>query len=352
MAQRITLPFGSDFHNHLRQGVMMETVTPLIKAGGIDTTLVMPNLTPPITTGTQAMEYKDQLQRLAPGVEFLMTLYMNPSLTPEEIKRSAELGVVAVKVYPTGVTTNSQWGVLDFKSYYPILAAMQEVDMVLCLHGECPSDPDNNICILNAEEKFLDTLRQIHVDFPRLRIVLEHATTRAAVECVKSLGNNVACTITAHHLYLTIDDWTGQPHHFCKPVAKFPDDRKALREVIREGHPRFFLGSDSAPHLRSAKQGEKPAAGVFTSPILLPLLATLFEQLGILDRLEDFVSNYGRRFYGLPSRAGTKSINLVRDELVVPESYEVLGSFQGSTAAQIVPFMSGKRLPWRLELSA
>ncbi|KAJ1910854.1 dihydroorotase [Mycoemilia scoparia] len=360
-AKTIVLPYASDFHTHLRQGDMMRAVTPLVKAGGVGTALVMPNLTPPIVTGEQAMEYKARLEELAPGVQFIMTLYMNPKLTPEEIHKSAKLGVTGVKVYPSGVTTNSDWGILEFEAYYPVFTAMQEENMVLCLHGECPSDATKNICIMNAEEKFLATLRKLHNDFPKLRIVLEHATTKAAVECVKELGDTVGCTITAHHLSIIVDDWAGQPHNFCKPVAKYPDDREALRQVIKEGHPRFFLGSDSAPHYRSAKQGEKPAAGVFTAPILIPLLATLFEKIGCLDYLENFISNNGRKFYQLPiyndlsKLDDSQKITLVKcndnEEFVIPQVYSVESDSVDVSdgGRQIVPFMAGQKLSWKLQ---
>ncbi|KAJ1897060.1 dihydroorotase [Kickxella alabastrina] len=341
----ITLPWASDFHCHLRQGAMMETVTPMVEQGGVHTVLAMPNLTPPLTTTQMAVDYGKELQKLAPNVHFILTLYLNPALTPAEIAKAAAAGITAVKVYPSGVTTNSDWGVLDFKIYYPTFQAMQDANMVLCLHGECPSDAAKGICILNAEERFLATLCELHQAFPKLRIVLEHATTQAAVECVKSLGDTVGCTITAHHLFIIIDDWAGHPHHFCKPVAKFPHDRDALREVVKSGHPRFFLGSDSAPHPRSAKQGEKPAAGVFTTPILIPLMATLFDKMECLDKLEGFISTYGRQFYGLPEPTdGT--ITLVRLPLGVPAAYAVSGS--ASDGETVVPFMASTEIEWSI----
>ncbi|KAJ2549461.1 dihydroorotase [Coemansia sp. RSA 1933] len=345
----IKLPWASDFHCHLRQDAMMETVTPMVEQGGVRTVLAMPNLTPPLTTAQMAYEYGQTLQQLAPNVKFILTMYLNPELTAEEINKAAGLGITAVKMYPSGVTTNSDWGVVDLKMYYATFQAMQDNNMVLCLHGECPSDADKGICILNAEERFLDTLRELHKDFPRLRIVLEHATTKAAVDCVKSLGDTVGCTITAHHLFITIDDWAGQPHHFCKPVAKFPDDRNALRDIVKSGHPRFFLGSDSAPHPRKAKQGEKPAAGVFTTPILIPLLATLFGKIGCLDKLESFVSTHGRAFYQLPaiSAADSSAITLERTRSKVPDSFSILGKEDDDET--VVPFMSGQELEWQIK---
>ncbi|KAH8118350.1 hypothetical protein DFH11DRAFT_1540546 [Phellopilus nigrolimitatus] len=228
---------------------------------------------------------------------------------------------------------------------------MQDVGMVLNLHGEIPSDASTvstkleNTCVLNAEPKFLPHLRSLHEDFPKLKIVLEHATTRAAVEAVKALGPTVGCSITAHHLALIVDDWAGQAFHFCKPVAKYPDDREALREVIREGHPRFFLGSDSAPHLTNAKSTSTPsdgcAAGVFTSPILLPLAAHLLESFGALGRLEAFVSTNGRTFYGLPPTGS--------DEVVVRKTDSKIVGMQFALGQQaVVPFMAGKCLNWEI----
>ncbi|KAJ2776718.1 dihydroorotase [Coemansia javaensis] len=345
MPDSITLPWASDFHCHLRQGAMLEAVAPMVEQGGVRTVLAMPNLAPPLTTTQMALDYGARLQALAPRVRFILTLYLSPALTPAEVERAARAGITAVKMYPSGVTTNSEWGVGDLQAYHPTFAAMQAADMVLCLHGECPSDAARNVCILNAEERFLDTLRDLHRAFPRLRIVLEHATTRAAVECVKALGDTVACTITAHHLFITVDDWAGQPHHFCKPVAKFPADRAALREVVASGHPRFFLGSDSAPHPRAAKQGERPAAGVFTTPILIPLVASLFDALGCLDRLEAFVSTNGRRFYRLPpADPADGSITLTRAaaaKLQIPAAY-------AAGPDTVVPFMAGSELAWSI----
>jgi dihydroorotase len=222
-----------------------------------------------------------------------------------------------------------------------------------------------NTCVLNAEIKFLPNLVKLHARFPRLRIVLEHATTRAAVETVKSLGDTIGCTITAHHLDLTVDDWAGQGWHYCKPVAKYPDDRDALREVVREGgfetcratqtgliepvsvtgHPRFFLGSDSAPHPRHAKSTTTPmhgcAAGIYTSPILLPLVAKILESFGALDKIENFVSTFGRAFYRKEVRPGENGVTLRRikgDGKLIPECLE----------GELVPFGAGRKLAWEI----
>ncbi|KAI9508656.1 Dihydroorotase [Russula earlei] len=331
----ISVSSPADFHVHLRQGDLSELVTPHVRQGGFRLAYVMPNLTPPITTTDQALEYKSTLERIDPETEFLMTLYLSPDLTPDEVRRAKAAGIVGVKSYPRGVTTNSDGGIESYETYYPVFEAMQEVDMVLNLHGEVPSDPSSNIHVINAEPSFLPHLRKLHFHFPRLRIVLEHATTRAAVETVKSLGDMVACSITAHHLALTVDDWAGQSWNYCKPVAKFPDDREALREVVREGHPRFFLGSPD----------HGCAAGIYTSPILLPLTAHLLESFGALDKLEGFVSKNGRRFYRkeiTPADDGKSMVRLRKGKAAVTGKYSL-------REQQVVTFWAGKDLDWEID---
>lgn len=363
---RITLPSPADFHVHLRQGEMSALVTPHVAQGGIDLAYVMPNLVPPLTSAEQTVEYMATLQKLAPNTRFLGTMYLGPELTPDEIKRAAAAGVRGVKSYPRGVTTNSDSGIEDYEVYYPVFAAMEEANMVLNLHGEVPSDADKGICVLNAEPMFLSHLEKIHKQFPKLRIVLEHATTRAAVECVRRCGDTVACTITPHHLDLIVDDWAGKPINFCKPVAKLPDDRAALREVIREGHPRFFLGSDSAPHPlankypSTASRGATEAfvhncgcaAGIYTSPILVPLCATLLESFGALDQLSKYVSENGRKFYQEPAEEG-RQIVLRRAKATVPAAYvhenHTSRTDGDGEKLQVVPFFAGKELTWEIQ---
>ncbi|KAI9187863.1 dihydroorotase [Blastocladiella emersonii ATCC 22665] len=352
----LSLPMAADMHVHLRQGAMCEAVTKQLPGTGVDTYLVMPNLIPPLTTTAMAVAYREQLQALAPGLNFLMTLYLSPQLTPDEVRAAAAAGITGVKSYPRGVTTNSDGGVENYETYYPVFAAMEEAGMILNLHGECPSSEEHNITILNAEAKFLRHLAKIHAAFPKLRIVLEHATTADAVAMVKSLGDTVACSITVHHLFLTVEDWAGLPHGFCKPVAKTFADRAALREVIASGHPRFFLGTDSAPHPRHAKESAKAPAGLFTSLHPLPYLAHLFHKLNMLDKLENFACVYGRKFYGLPvptdrrvtltytpeAAAGTKIPEaLVIDKLVAQD---------GKTPVEVVPFLAGETIPWTLSV--
>ncbi|KAI0053047.1 dihydroorotase [Auriscalpium vulgare] len=338
----------ADFHVHLRQGPLSDLVCPHVRLGGFHLAYVMPNLSPPITTTDAALQYKSRLEKIDPSIEYLMTLYLTPDLTPDEIRKAKRAGIVGVKSYPRGVTTNSDGGIESYEAYYHVFAVMEEVDMVLNLHGEVPSDASANIHIINAEPSFLPHLKKLHARFPRLRIVLEHATTRAAVDAVKSLGPTVACTITAHHLALTVDDWAGQSWNYCKPVAKFPDDREALREVIREGHPRFFLGSDSAPHPPPKKSTSSPdhgcAAGIYTSPILLPLVAHLLESFGALNMLEGFVSTFGRTFYGREAAATgitARTVTLRKATGSVVESY-------AAGDEGVVPFWIGRDLGWKI----
>eukprot|EP00658_Telonema_sp_P-2_P056250 TRINITY_DN44720_c0_g1_i1.p1 TRINITY_DN44720_c0_g1~~TRINITY_DN44720_c0_g1_i1.p1 ORF type:complete len:338 (+),score=105.61 TRINITY_DN44720_c0_g1_i1:109-1122(+) len=300
-----------------------------------------PNTVPPVTNVDMAVEYHSQLKALAPEVEFFMTLYLTPELTPEIIQQAAESGIiVGVKSYPQGLTTNSESGVKDYDQFHPVFAAMEEHGLVLEIHGEVPSSDEDNICVMNAERSFLPRLFHIHESFPTLKIVLEHTTTAEAVEAVKQCGDTVGATITAHHLELCIDDVVGKAHNFCKPVAKYPRDRLALCEVIKQGHPRFFLGSDSAPHPRSKKECACACAGVFTSAYLMPYLATTFEKLGCLDKLEGFACQFGSAFYGKPAAAG--KLVLVKQPNLIPDMIDPEGN-------QVVPFKAGESIEWAIE---
>ncbi|KAI8086361.1 dihydroorotase, homodimeric type [Halteromyces radiatus] len=349
MSQSITLPSACDFHLHLRQGEMMRMVTPQVAAGGVSLAYIMPNLQPPITNTDQALKYKQELEALAPEVTFYMTLYLSPELTVDEIRKASKAGIAGVKSYPRGVTTNSDNGIESYEIYYPVFKAMEEEGMVLNLHGEIPSDHNKNICVMNAEEKFLPQLEKIHRAFPNLKIVLEHATSEAAVQMVQRLGDTVACSITVHHLQLIVDDWAGQAHHFCKPVAKYPQDRQALRQVVASGHPRFFLGTDSAPHPSHVKETAHAHAGVFTTPLVLPYLAKIFEDIGCLDKLENFACHYGRQFYGLSQKEGfqNRKVTLIKEEnVIVPSNYQV--SSENPQAGAVVPFLANKDIGWKI----
>ncbi|KAI8608374.1 dihydroorotase [Chytriomyces sp. MP71] len=333
-----------DLHIHLRQGSLMRAVAPHLNRAGIGAAFVMPNLKPPVTTTDMAVEYRNQLQALAPNVAFLMSLYLSPSLTPAEIRKAKKAGVVGVKSYPRGVTTNSEGGIESYSVYYDVFKAMEEEDMVLNLHGEVPSDHEKDICVLNAEEKFLTHLKQLHKDFPKLRIILEHATTKAAVDCVKSLGSSVACTITIHHLELVVDDWAGKVHNYCKPVAKYPHDRKALQDVVKEGHPRFFLGTDSAPHPRHMKETSCCAAGVYTGPYILAYLANALASFGAIERLDQFGREFGAHFYKLKESdlRGAEAVMLLKEPFKVPEVLKFVDD--EGVDREIVPYRAGETL--------
>ncbi|KAM0095994.1 dihydroorotase [Aspergillus fumigatus] len=326
---RLELPAAADMHVHLRQGKMMESVVPQIRNGGVDTVFVMPNLVPPVTSVAQALEYKAQLQAIEPNPADLVPYQ---SVTPETIREAAAAGITGVKVYPQGVTTNSAAGVRDYDEFFPVFAEMEKHDMVLNLHGEVPGSPGSGITDMNAEEKFLPTLTMLNEKFPKLRIILEHCSTEAALEAVRSCSSTVAATITAHHLYLTHHSCEN-PLAFCKPLPKTSKDRDALLRAVCSGDPKFFFGSDSAPHPRLAKQGgaegtAKPPAGVFTQPCVVQYVLLALEEgveRGVIaneditpEKLANFLSGYGRRFYKLPE--ATERIVLERKGEVIPES--------------------------------
>ncbi|KAB2576702.1 putative dihydroorotase [Lasiodiplodia theobromae] len=344
----LELPAAADMHVHLRDGAMMETVTPTIRQGGVNTVYVMPNLVPPLTTVDATLAYRARLQAIEPNVTFLSSLYLHPDITPETIVAAKKAGVTGVKSYPAGVTTNSSAGVVDYASFYPVFAEMERQDMVLNLHGELPPSASaaGDITVLNAEERFLPTLRELHAKFPKLRIILEHCTSAAAIAAVESCGDTVAATITAHHLYLTVDDVVGNAFHFCKPVAKLPADRHALLRAAAQGGPKFFFGTDSAPHPITAKSGPGAAAGVFTQPYAVQLVLDAFEAAvtkGWLkeeevtkENLEGFLSGYGRAFYKVGDERGERIVLKRQGEKVV----DVVKHKEGEV--EVVPFRKGQ----------
>ncbi|GAA5826976.1 hypothetical protein JCM11251_002188 [Rhodosporidiobolus azoricus] len=373
MAQQntVTIPSPFDAHVHLRQGNLMRLVTPHVEEGGVKMAFVMPNLVPPLTLPSQTIAYAKELQSVAPSLHILPSLYLSSALTPAHIIEAKQGGIVGVKSYPRGVTTNSEGGVgmEGYGVYDEVFAEMEKQDMVLNLHGEVPSDVDGDgTCVLNAEERFIPHLREIVRKFPKLRIVLEHCTTAAAVEAVKSLPSNVVATITPHHLSLTIDGACSSSLGFCKPLAKFPSDRNALREAVRSGNPKFFLGSDSAPHPSSSKlpalhvaqvtaeDGSSTeeitlpspcAAGIYTSQNLIPLTAEIFEQANIpLSCLEGFCSSFGRKFYGFPAKEG-EEVTIKRVEgHKVPKAFGYEKEGQGQE--YVIPFMAGEKIGWEI----
>ncbi|RDI87226.1 hypothetical protein Vi05172_g2670 [Venturia inaequalis] len=345
----LELPAAADFHVHLRDGKMMELVTPTIRKGGVNTVYVMPNLVPPLTKVKDVLDYKNRLEKLAPGVNFLMSLYLHTDITPETIIEAKKAGITGVKSYPAGVTTNSSSGVIDYDVFFPVFEEMERQDILLNLHGESPSTPGSDVTVLNAEEKFLPTLLMLHEKFPKLRIILEHCTSAKAIEAVKQCGSSVVATITAHHLFLTVDDVVADPFCFCKPVAKTPEDRDALLRAAVSGNPKFFLGTDSAPHPAIAKRGGatgkgKSAAGVFTQPYATQTVLSALEE-GIIqsvikeedvtaEKLEGFFSGFGRAFYRAADPSNER-IKFGRKEVLVDEVLS-LGELE------VVPFRAGK----------
>lgn len=338
-----------DFHVHLRDGEMLRQVA-RHTASQFARALVMPNV-PPIDTGPQAERLRSEIfQHVSPSsFTPLMAIRLTGSTTPETIHEAKRCGVVAAKVYPQGVTTGSHGGVTieQLQQMGAVFAAMQDVGMVLCWHGEFPGPG-----WLRAEQRMLPEIRKVVDDFPRLRQVLEHISTREGVEWVRRCPDTVAGTITVHHLYLTLDDLGGrgkygrggmlQPHYFYAPIAKEDADRETLTEAAIEPSGKFFLGTDSAPHPIDRKFNVDAgccAAGVFSAPVAMAALASKFEERDALDRLEDFTSVYGARFYGLPLNEG--SIVLEKQVWAVPE-----------TVAGMVPFLAGEPLSWRVAETA
>ena len=324
-----------DFHVHLRDGEMLRDIAGYT-AALFGRALVMPNLTPAILTEADAEAYRSRILRaIEPfGFDFepLMTIKLTARTTPEIIGSLRR--TIAVKVYPEGVTTNSEDGVRDLSRVSgDVFRAMADKGIVLSVHAEEPSA----FC-LDREWRYLGRIERIAEEHPSLKMVIEHVTTCEAVGLVRDFGDNVAATITAHHLHATLDDVVGdklRPHHFCKPIPKRPGDRAALRDAAIFGE-KFFLGTDSAPHLRGAKECSEGCAGCFTAPIALGLCATAFEEEGKLESLGEFTSERGARFYGLQPNKG--EVAILRRDHRVPKD-----------CAGIVPFWAGKDLRWKAE---
>ena len=341
MTQKITLIRPDDWHLHVRDGAALSTVVPHT-AAQFGRAIIMPNLRPPVTTTAQALAYRDRICAAVPtGVDFepLMTLYLTDRLAPDEIVRARAAGIVAAKLYPAGATTNSDAGVTDLRLTYPTLEAMQRVGMLLLVHGEVTS-PD--IDLFDREAVFIDTqLIPLRRDFPELKIVFEHITTREAAQYVREAGAHIGATVTAHHLLFNRNAiFTGgiRPHYYCLPVLKREVHRQALVEVATSGNPKFFLGTDSAPHPAHLKEHASGCAGCYTAYAAIEMYAEAFDTAGALDKLEGFASFHGADFYGLPRNTGT--ITLRRESWTPPESF-VFGD------AVLKPLRSGEALPWR-----
>jgi len=322
-----------DMHLHLRDGVMLETIAPLT-AYSFSGAIIMPNLVPPVTTKEDVIAYRERVMAAVPNDYFepYMTLFYQ-NYDRAFLNDVAE-EITAIKLYPAGITTNSEGGVssFDIEEMRPTLEAMSELDIPLCVHGETDG------FVMDREAEFMSIYELLAKNFPKLKIIMEHITTKEAVAMLDKYENLYA-TITVHHLLLTLDDVIGgmmMPHHFCKPIAKRPEDLDALLSVALEAHPKVMFGSDSAPHPREKKEACGCAAGVFTAPIALQLLCEIFEQFDKLDNLQDFVSDNAQRIYGICPEF--KEVTLEKRPFVVPEIY-----------GNVVPLYAGETLNWAIE---
>jgi len=334
-SQTLTIRRPDDWHVHLRDGDMLRLVAPHT-ARQFARAIIMPNLVPPVTGVDAAAAYRDRIREAAgPDFEPLMTCYLTDDTDPDEIARGFVEGIwVAAKLYPAGATTNSASGVTDIQRIYPVLERMESIGMVFCVHGEV-TDPE--VDVFDREAVFIDRiLSRVRADFPELKIVFEHVTTSDAVQFVEAGGPHIAATVTPQHLIINRNAiFAGglRPHAYCLPVAKREEHRLAIRAAATSGSSKFFLGTDSAPHTREAKESACGCAGLFNAPFALESYATVFEEEGALDRFEGFASEHGARFYGLPLNEGT--VMLEKAESLVPE--EIGG---------IVPFHAGQTLKW------
>lgn len=341
MTDSLTIPRPDDWHVHLRDGAMLNDVVPYT-ARQFARAIVMPNLSPPVTDTASAIAYRERIMAAVPqGADFtpLMTCYLTDTTDPDDLVRGAQEGVfTAAKLYPANATTNSAHGVSDIAKLRPVFAAMEQAGIVLCIHGEVTEDA---IDVFDREAEFIERyLRGLTRDFPALKIVFEHITTRDAVEFVKAASDNVAATITPQHLHINRNAMLVggiQPHAYCLPVAKRELHRLALREAATSGSPKFFLGTDSAPHTREAKESACGCAGIFNAPFALESYLTVFEEEGALDAFEGFASRHGPAFYGLPVNEAT--VTLAKRDVAVPETLQADG-------CEIVPFHAGKTLGW------
>jgi dihydroorotase len=339
----LTLTRPDDWHLHVRDGDALTTVVPHT-AAQFGRAIIMPNLKPPVTTAAQALAYRNRIAAAVPtGVAFepLMTLYLTDNLPPDEIARAKDAGVVALKLYPAGATTNSDAGVTDLRKTYRTLEAMQRAGLLLLVHGEVTSP---EIDLFDREAVFIDQqLIPLRRDFPELKIVFEHITTREAAQYVQSAGPFTAATITAHHLlYNRNAIFLGgvRPHFYCLPVLKRELHRQALVDAATSGAPQFFLGTDSAPHPAHLKEHASGCAGCYTAHAAMELYAQAFDAAGALDKLEGFASFFGADFYGLPRNSG--QITLRRESWTPPVSFAF-------GAAELKPLASGEALQWRLQ---
>ena len=339
---KLTLIQPDDWHLHVRNGDILKTVI-AHTAKQFARAIIMPNLKPPVTTVNQALTYRSEiLQALPMGSIFnpLMTLYLTNELTKDEVKKAAESEFIhAFKLYPAGATTNSEAGVNDLKTIYPILELMEQVDIPLLIHGEVT---DDDCDIFDREKKFVESnLDDIVIHFPNLRIVVEHLTTKEAVEFVLSSSNKIAGTITPQHLMFNRNALLAggiRPHYYCLPIIKREHHRLALVKAATSGNPKFFLGTDSAPHLSHVKENSCGCAGCYSAHAALELYAEVFENGNALDKLEGFSSFFGADFYKLPRN--TNKVALQKQSWTVPASYQV-------NTENITPLKANETLHWK-----
>lgn len=339
----LTIRRPDDWHVHLRDGDMLKGVLPYT-ARQFARAIVMPNLSPPMTDVAGVSAYRDRILAALPvGLDFtpLMTCYLTDGTDPDEIRRGHAAGVfTAAKLYPAHATTNSAHGVTSVDNIRAVLEAMQDIGMPLLVHGEVT---DHAVDIFDREAVFIDrTMTALVRDYPALKVVFEHITTAEAVDFVTSASANVGATITPQHLHINRNAmFVGgiRPHAYCLPVAKRETHRLALRKAAVSGNPKFFLGTDSAPHSVSSKESACGCAGIFNAPYAIESYATVFEEEGALDRLEGFASEFGPRFYGLPLNEGT--VTLEKSAVDVPLSVDANGT-------PVSPFHAGETIGWKL----
>ncbi len=345
-AQTLTLTRPDDWHLHVRDGAALAAVVPHT-AAQFGRAIIMPNLRPPVTTTAQALAYKARIAQAVPAqlaFEPLMTLYLTDVTPADEIARARDAGIVALKLYPAGATTNSDAGVTDVRKTYKTLEAMQRAGLKLLVHGEV-TDPE--IDLFDREAVFIErVLAPLRRDFPELKIVFEHITTREAAQYVASADAHLAATLTAHHLlYNRNAIFLGgiRPHYYCLPVLKREEHRQALLRAATSGNPRFFLGTDSAPHPAHLKEHASGCAGCYTALSAIELYAEAFEAAGALERLEGFAAFHGADFYGLPRN---------RDCITLRREYWTLPEQLPFGEAMVKPLRGGEALGWRLALDA
>ncbi|VAW51175.1 Dihydroorotase [hydrothermal vent metagenome] len=340
--KQLTITQPDDWHLHLRNGDALNSVAPFT-ARQFARAIIMPNLNPPVTTVVQAVEYLDEILAAVDGTDFepLMTLYLTDNTPPEEIIAARKSCFIkGLKLYPAGATTNSDAGVTDIAHCYDALEEMQKTGLPLLIHGEVTS-PETDV--FDREKVFIDkTLLPLTKKFPELKIVFEHITTKEAADLVLQSSDNIAATITPQHLLLNRNAlFQGglQPHNYCLPVLKRDTHQQALLEIIRSGSNKFFLGTDSAPHTKHKKESACGCAGIFSAHAAIEIYTSIFEEQGVLDKLESFASFNGPDFYGLPRNS--KTITIVKEDWQIPDEY-TLGN------ETLVPFLAGQTLNWKL----